>query len=310
MQLDSLLSLMRDTPRYRTLVDTLRAGTSVPDQHLLRAARPYVIAALARDMNRPLIIVTAQVERAYNIAEQLPVWLPDVPVMRFAEPSALFYERSPWAVTAIRARIGALAALCPPVGVTLDNTRPPVIVTSALALMQRTLPPREFKLGSRVIKRGQQADPDKLLRSWLSIGYTPVSMVTEPGTFSRRGGIIDIFPAAALNPVRIEFFGDEIDSLRSFDPSTQRSADILDRLIITPGREALPKFGGNVAASLESWFEAQPISDEDVTSARPDQDDLRSETAFPLIEFYLSAMYGAPANLLDYAPADALRDCR
>ncbi len=77
-------------------------------------------------------------------------------------------------------------------------------------------------------------------------------------------------------------------------------------MIITPGREALPKFGGNVAASLESWFEAQPIADEDVTSARPDQDDLRSETAFPLIEFYLSAMYGAPANLLDYAPADAL----
>ncbi len=73
-----------------------------------------MIAALARDMNRPLIIVTAQVERAYNIAEQLPVWLPDVPVMRFAEPSALFYERSPWAVTAIRARIGALARFAHP----------------------------------------------------------------------------------------------------------------------------------------------------------------------------------------------------
>ncbi len=306
MQLDTLIALMRGSPHYRSLLETLRTGGTTPDQHLLRAARPYLIAALARDLNRPLVIITGAVERAYNIAEQLPVWLPDTPILRFAEPSALFYERSPWASNAIRARISTLAALCPPVGVSQTDHRPPVIVTSALALMQRTLPVREFKLGSRLIKRGQQADPDKLLRSWLSLGYVPASIVTEPGMFSRRGGIVDIFPAAANSPVRIEFFGDEIDSLRLFDPATQRSAETLDRVIITPAREALPRHGGAVADTLKDWFAAQPAPDEDVTSALPDEAELRSETAFPLLEFYLPYLFSTSASLLDYVPDDAL----
>lgn len=304
MQLDSLLSVVRDTPHYRALIETLRNGHRAPDQHLLRAARPFMIAALARDLNRALIIVTAQVERAYNIAEQLPVWLPNVPVLRFAEPSAIFYDRTPWATNTMRTRVSALAALCPPIGV--EAGTPPVIVTSAYALMQRTLPPREFRVGSRVLKRSQQADPDKLLRSWLSLGYTPASIVTEPGTFSRRGGIIDIFPTAMLSPVRIEFFGDEIDSLRTFDPATQRSAETIDRVIITPAREAIPKYGGAVADRLAGWFATLPNPDDDVTSAQPDEADLRSETAFPLLDFYLPYLYSAPASLLDYAPDDAL----
>lgn len=306
MQLDTLLALMRGSPHYRSLLDKLRAGDATPDQHLLRAARPYAVAALAGELKRPVIVITALVDRAYNIAEQLPVWLPNTPILRFAEPSALFYERSPWAANTVRARISALAALCPPVGMSVQDQPPPVIVTSALALMQRTLPVREFKLGSRVIKAGQPAEQDKLLRSWLGLGYTPASIVSEPGMFSRRGGIVDVFPMAADRPVRIEFFGDEIDSLRTFDPATQRSADTLERVIITPAREALPRHGGAVADALGEWFARQPSPDEDVTSALPDESDLRSETAFPLLEFYLPYLFSTSASLLDYAPDNAL----
>src|SRR5215813_11133445 len=197
MHLDGLLPLMRQLPSYQALLDRLRSGGTTPDQHLLRAARPFVSAALAQDLKRPVLIVTARVERAYNVAEQLPVWLPDRQVLRFAEPSSLFYERSPWAAPTIRARLDVLAHLCPPSGISdgTQNEPPPVIVTSALALMQRTLPVREFRAGSRVLKVDQQADPDKLLRTWLSFGYTPSSVVAEPGTFNRRGGIVDVFPS-------------------------------------------------------------------------------------------------------------------
>jgi transcription-repair coupling factor (superfamily II helicase) len=181
-----------------------------------------------------------------------------------------------------------------------------VIVTSALALMQRTLPPREFRAASRVIRRGQQADPDKLLRTWLGIGYTPASVVVEPGTFNRRGGIVDIFPINAMAPLRMEFWGDEVESLRRFDPHTQRSGDILEHVVIIPAREALPKLARPVADWLARWFASLPPGDLDLTSAQPDEADLMSESAFPLLEFYLPFLYSDPAHLLTYLPPGAL----
>ncbi len=114
MQLTGLLALLGKSPSYHQLRDSLTAGAGLADQRVLRAARPYVIAALVRDLRRPTLIVTSSVDRAYNITEQLPVWLPDFPVLRFAEPSALFYDRSPWASNTIRARLDVLGALCPP----------------------------------------------------------------------------------------------------------------------------------------------------------------------------------------------------
>ncbi len=307
MNLHGLLSLMRQSPLYRSVLDDLQARRETPDQRLLRSARPYAVAALAQDLNRPVLVVTALVERAYNVAEQLPAWLPGRPVLRFAEPSSLFYERSPWAAATIRARLSVLATLCPPAGVNPDpSATPPIIVTSALALMQRTLPVREFRAGSRVLKVGQVADPDKLLRTWLGIGYTPASVVAEPGTFNRRGGIVDVFPISAGRPVRIEFFGDTIESLRAFDPATQRSAENVAEVLINPAREALPRLAGHVARHLHDWFEQQPPADEDVASAQPDEADLTSESAFPLLEFYLPYFYSSPASLLDYLPDDTL----
>ena len=172
--------------------------------------------------------------------------------------------------------------------------------------MQRTLPIREFKLASRLLKRDQQAEPDKLLRMWLSIGYTPSSVVAEPGTFNRRAGIIDVFPINAETPVRIEFFGDTVDSLRPFDPATQRSVGSLTQLVIPPAREALPKFGEDVAQLLYDWFDQQPLADDDVTSAQNDEHDLDSASAFPLIEFYLPYFYHQTASLLDYLSDDTL----
>lgn len=307
MQLNGLLALLEQTPTFSGLLDLLNANRPTPDQHILRSARPYVIAALTKAIQRPLLIVTGSVERAYTITEQLPAWLPETPILRFAEPSSLFYDRSPWAPNTIRARLDVLGALCPPIGLSEQPTStPPVIVASALALMQRTLPVREFKASSRVIKARQQADPDKLLRTWLGIGYQPASVVVEPGTFNRRGGIVDVFPINAPRPVRMEFWGDEVESLRGFDPQTQRSAETLDKMVIIPAREALPKLSRPVADRLSDWFAMLPPGEQDLTSAQPDESDLRSESAFSLIEFYLPYFYSQPVSLLDYLPDNAL----
>ncbi|HML20064.1 MAG TPA: transcription-repair coupling factor [Aggregatilinea sp.] len=306
MHLNGLLELLRQSSIYRQLLDDLRANRPTVDQRLMRAARPFVAAALAEDLNCPIMFLAGRVDRAHNLAEQLPVWMPDRSVERFAEPSASFYERSPWTATTIRSRLNTLARLAPPIGTPVQSNAPAVVVASAYALMQKTLPVREFRSGSRALKVGAISDPDKLLRTWLQVGYMPASIVVEPGTFSRRGGILDIFPASADVPVRIEFFGDEIESLRTFSPSTQRSMDTIDQIVVTPAREALPRFSLSVAERLHDWFVSQPDPTEDVTSMQPDAEPLANGVAFPQSEFYLPYFYSYPASLLSYAPDDAL----
>ncbi|RPJ00610.1 MAG: DEAD/DEAH box helicase, partial [Chloroflexi bacterium] len=250
-----------------------------------------------------MIILTGRVERAYNITEQLPVWIPAQTVERFAEPTAMFYERSPWTITTIRSRLNTLSTLAK-----ADESRAklPLIVTSAYALMQKTLPVREFRAGSRPLRVGGRVELENLLRTLLHVGYSPASIVVEPGTFSRRGGILDVFPMSSDLPVRIEFFGDEIESMRVFNPATQRSSETIYQINITPAREEMPRFAPDAGRQLRSWFASQPQQEEDITSTLPDEEALLGGSAFPLIEFYLPYLYSYPANLLDYAPENTL----
>ncbi|MEB2287776.1 MAG: transcription-repair coupling factor [Anaerolineae bacterium] len=306
LSLAGLLTGLRQTHVYQAVLTGLRAGQPLPDQHLLRAARPFVVAGLAQDVQRPTVILTGRVDRAHDLAEQLPVWSPGQPVLRFAEPSSLFYERAPWTARTIQARLQTLAALARPIGQRSDEGPPPIIITSAHALLQKTLPVREFLTGTRVLRVGAQSQPEALLRTWLQSGYTPANVVVEPGTFSRRGGIVDVFPMSAALPVRIEFFGDEIESLRAFTPQTQRSAEGIAQVTIIPAREALPRHAPRVAEQLAAWFAAQPEASADAASARPDRELLADGAAFPHLEFYAPFLYSQPASLFDYLPDDAL----
>lgn len=306
MQLSKLDALLMQQPAFRAILQELQTHKGYsqlpPGLDVLQAARPFFVMSLARELERPILYVTGRVNRAYNIAEQLPVWSEAQPVYRFMEPSALFYEYTPWADSTIHARLNVLASLCPPpLHKRVEN---PVVVASARALMQRTLPVREFRAASRVLKTGAQSSPERLVQHLAGVGYTPTTITTGPGEFSRRGGIIDIFPPHAKLPVRIEFFGDEIDSLRFFDPSTQRSTDQVAQVIIPPAREALPRLSAQVAQRLADWFEQQPVPTDDVASLRPDLDRLSGGLAFPEIEFYLPYLYSHPASLLDYLPPE------
>lgn len=304
IQLSGLLDLLRAAPAYKALLDSLRSGSKAPVVlGAIRSARPFVAAALARDWNAPVVYLTARVDRAYNVTEQFPVWLgADAPIYRFAEPASPFYERAPWGESALRNRIATLSAL-------VDDSavdRHPLVVTSAKALMQRTMPINTFRRAALTLKLGDVWDIGKLLMRWQEIGYEGGTIVIEPGTFARRGGILDIFPLTLDRPVRVEFFGDEIESLRYFDPSTQRSTERIAQITIAPNREALPEHAPPVATTLGAWFESLPAPEADVTSAFADREPLSMGSAFPFIETYLPYMYRSPVSLLDYAPDNAL----
>ena len=305
MQLTGLVDLLRNHPTYRQALHAARARQS-DDLGVLRAARPFVLSALARDWNGPVLYLTARIDRAYNVSEQLPAWLGlDAPVCRFAEPTPLFYERGPWGENVIRNRMETLAALMPP-GDKDASATPPVVVASARAVMARTMPVNQFRKATLVLKVGERWQIDTLIDRWMKLGYEPAQMVIEPGKFSRRGGILDIYPLVDDRPLRIEFFDDEIDSLRRFDPSTQRSSDKLKQAVILPAHEALPEATPPIAQHLADYFAALPSPEANMTSPQADFQDLENGTAFPFLEFYLPYIYPNPVSLLDYAPDDAL----
>ncbi len=310
MNLSGVLDLLRESPAYRDLIHHLRDGESVGSIHalgVLRSARPYVLAALAQDWHAPVIYITARIDRAYNVSEQLPVWLTsENPVFRLAEPAPLFYERSAWGEQTIRARIEALSALLNAEDQPTDAKTQPVVVTSARALMQRTMPVNQFRNGSITLKVGERHNIQRLLDQWVKMGYEPSTLVVEAGKFSRRGGILDIYPPALAQPVRIEFFDDEIESIRPFDAATQRSQQRITQLHITPAREALTDGMPVLAEHLKTWAENLPTIEVDMTSPRADMVALEQNSVFPFIEYYLPYLTPYKVSLLDYAPADAL----
>ena len=129
----------------------------------------------------------------------------------------------------------------PTLHIPLSAPHAPIVVASARALMQMTLPLREMRASLRTLRPGQPFDLNRMLASWVSLGYEAEAVVEAPGQFSRRGGIVDIWPPNLRKPLRIELFGDEADSLRTFDPSTQRTLARIMEVWIGPASEALPK---------------------------------------------------------------------
>lgn len=296
MQLNGLVDVLLEQPEFRARFAQLSGERS---WNVVRAARPYLTSALARVWDGPIIYVTSRIKRAYDVSAQLPVWMGEsAPVYRFGEPSPQFYERAPWGDGAVRSRIEALSALA----WSDDQTLQPIVVTSARALLQRTLPFTQFSRIALQLTKGERFPLEKLVARWVSMGYEPVTLVTEPGQFSRRGGVLDIFPVSHDSPVRVEFFDDEIDGLRRFDTSTQRTLAYLGSVAIPPAREALPEHGPLLASHLSPWMESEAAD----PSLRPDLEALRAGETFSTLEHYLPYFYQAPASLLDYAPTGTL----
>ena len=302
LQLSGLLDVLRQTQGYQDLLDQLRGRASRADCNVIRSSRPFLLAAVARDWTGPIVYLTSAVRRAYNVSEQLPIWLDDSQRLhRFAEPSAQVSDRAPWDLSVIRNRIATLAALTH-----ARDSGGPIVIASARALLQKTLPPAEFQGATVKLARGERHAMEQLILRWIGMGYEPAALVLEPGSFSRRGGILDIFPLASELPLRIEFFDDEIESLRRFNPASQRSIDRVETACIVPAREALPMRTASLGAQLQAWAKASAGDPADYSSISADIESLTQGSAFPYLEHYLPYLYDTPASLLDYVPVNAL----
>jgi len=285
--MEFLLQQIRSVPAYQRLLADLQTWKQLSGLSLPRAARLPVLAALHADMGQPIVLVTDRTDHALHMHDELAFWVPDVSRYIFSEPNPLFYENAAWGSATRRERLNTLSALsayhlpCVEKPIT-----PPIIVTTARALMTRTLPQRDFLKASKLLKAGHSIPPGSLQETWVSLGYQPSDTVLEPGQFSHRGGLLDVWPQSEPHPVRLEFFGDEIDTLRRFDPASQRTIEKLGSILITPAREYI----------LSRMSEKAKKSNK---SALFDASDLISEFHIPLLHQF-------PASLLDYLPPKAL----
>ncbi len=286
--MEILLDKIRALLQYQQLLKQIRAnGKQISGLGLSRAARLPVLAALHQDLNRPILLITDRADHALSLFDELGFWVKS-PRYHFSEPNPLFYEQAAWGVTTRRERLQTLTALAAyHLPFAQKPEEPPIFVTSARSLMTRTLPRRDFLKACKKLALGQTTQPDSILRHLVEIGYQRTNTVLEPGQFSRRGGILDVWTPSEKLPVRLDFFGDEIETIRKFDPASQRTIENLDSILITPAREFISRDLENGKSDGQTNPDAR-ISDIEIS------------------EFHIPLLHKQPASLLDYLPQKAL----
>ncbi|NLM46932.1 MAG: hypothetical protein GX200_09060, partial [Firmicutes bacterium] len=196
------------------------------------SARHLVMAAIRQLTGRPLLIVTPDALQADKVYEDLTAVFGEDDVWLYPGKDLLYYHDlySASGETPAR-RIAVLAQLA--------GKKRPVVVTTVSGLVAKMCPPGPWQKGCIFLQAGEEFPQDKLLKSLTAVGYERVELVEVRGQISVRGGIVDIFPTAEEQPVRIEYFGDQIESLRRFDPVTQRSSEPVAALFVTPAQEVI-----------------------------------------------------------------------
>jgi transcription-repair coupling factor (superfamily II helicase) len=245
------------TPAVQDLARRVAAGGALSCPGVAAPAQPFLAALLHRIFpTRPIVVVTENLKAQESVQQDIETWLQvagcKLPVDARAETTCnlqpatcnpLFYPA--WEILphenklphadVISDRLETLVALGE--NSALRTSHSALIVTSVAALLQRTFAPAELRTRTRQLARGDRINPLDLVE-WLEAqGYEPEAQVTQRGEIAMRGGIVDIFAPTSPWPVRLEFFGDELESLREFDPMTQVSREQITQITLPPAGE-------------------------------------------------------------------------
>ena len=296
MNLVGLFSLINDMPGYRQFLEEIGQGGE-QKAVVLNAAKPFLLSSLHRELGLPMLVITLHPEEAKHLQDQLQCWSGDASIELFPEPDYLPYERISSEPATVQQRIKTLSILN-------SNGKVPLIVASARAIAQKTLSPADFHSASHVIRQGMNVDLEKLLAGWSDMGYEWENMVEVPGSFSRRGGIIDIYSPSSDLPARIELFGNDVESIRLFDPLSQRSVRLVDSITVVPPKEAPFSIRESKPEGLLNQLDLSTCNFEARETFEQDVERLLGGEHVEESEFY--APLFSSGSLLDYLPQNAL----
>ena len=299
-----LLKPLKSTIEYQNLLQGLEKGFN---QQLVfglaGSQRSYLFAGLCHARPAALVVAPGEAE-AGNLVDDLTSLLPGVSIQPFPVWQMLPYQVLAHSNEVLAQRLRVLELL--------TAGEPVVVVASVEALLRRLSPPEVFRRAKIGLTLGERVDLAKLRRDFVDLGYERVDLVESRGQFSSRGGIIDVYPMTAAAPVRIEFFDDEVDSIRHFDVANQRSLDKLKSISISPCREmvltqeAWQRCEETYQAEYKNQLKKlQRTSSVDAVHQLSVQgsmtlEQIRSKAPFGGMEQLQAYFYPAPVSLLDY----------
>lgn len=280
--------------KLRQIAAALAPGGSRAVIAGLKGSAPaFFTAALRAEISAPCIVVAPDGDSAGEFLREIRF---------FAERPEAVFSFPPWDTSPFEhssphpdvsgERLHTLFALM--------EGRAAAVVTTVAALMQRVLPRRILGEYSQYLVAGEEVDRELLLAKLVALGYSMVPLVEDRGSASVRGGIVDIFPPNMPTPVRIEFFGDMVESIRAFDPVTQRSFHPLEELVILPSREIVLT-DGIMAEFLPRLKERCDALGIPATRRRELSEQLQQAIYPPGIECLEPLFYRDMETLADYA---------
>jgi len=261
---------------------------------LIGASAPLGIAELAARFDAPFVVFATDPRHADQLEDEVRFFAPEgLPVLHFVEWETLPWDSFSPHQDIISQRLAVLSAL--------PTLQRGIVIASAPSLLQRLPPVEHVAARTLELDAGQTLDRQQFIESLTAVGYVRVPQVGEHGEFAVRGSLLDIYPMGSGRPLRIDFFDDEIESLRFFDPDTQMSGDQTDSVEILPGRE-IPLDENDVKYFRDRYrerFEGQP-------SKSRVYREVSDGIAHGGIEYYMPLFFEQTATLLDYLPANSV----
>lgn len=300
-----LLSALNDIPEYRSLLAAIDNGACPAAFSGLSAVhRAHFAAGIRQELNRPVVVVCADEGEAERMARDLAA-LSGEEVRTLSAREFTFHNAAVVSRQYEHRRLSTLRALA--------AGECPLLVCTVESILQRTIPKTLLTQAAQVVRMGERHDLGELAGTLAAAGYTRCEQVEGVGQFALRGGILDFFSPAHPKPVRVEFFGDEIDAMGLFDPDTQRRIENLGAAEILPAAEVLPQFTpGGYGGLLEgldrliSQAKRRKGNETLVQTLEEDRERLAASTAFPAMDRYIALIYPVMATAADYFPEDAV----
>jgi transcription-repair coupling factor (superfamily II helicase) len=262
--------------------------------------RAFILSAIQARQRTPMLVVAASPEEVQRLADDLRFFCQSqkLPVEIFPSYHLLPFKFLSYHNQTASERIRVLYRL-------MSEAEPLVVVTTIPALLQRLVPRQELSRYAELIQVGEEIERQQLIAKLISGGYLRTAIVEEPGDFSVRGGIVDVFSPLYPDPLRIEFFGDRVESLRFFGAADQRRLYSHSEAVLLPAREAILTPG--VLPDILNRIRLQAAElDLPVSQVRKITTQLGHQEGFPGIESLLPLVYSRLDGFGDYLPADTL----
>ena len=298
-----LTAALNRLPEFQQLVQAIEGGRSPAALSGVAAIhRAHIAAGLALVTERPVVVLCADEGEGERLCKDLAAFS-GAPVPMLTNRAFTFHNAATVSHQWQHSRLSLLKKLA--------EGELPLLVASVEGLLQRTMPPETLEACSIDLKVGDTVDLNELTEKLTAAGYIRGEQVEGVGQFALRGGILDLFSPGMDQPIRVEFFGDEVDAMGQFDPESQRRTQNITQSRILPAAEVLPRLASGGLMGLGDKLQkmaakAEKNGKKELTATlEQDREAMMEGRSFPAVDRYLPIIYPEMATAADYLPPDA-----